>query len=233
MFPPPPPSFSDYLVPFPTAFRISVPPPHLQDYFCSSATISKEVMAKEFEALKENNTCTIVPLPPIKKELFVPSIVHVPVFCANTFGIRARPSFPEEEARFTIRTVHYFEDARGFSPTVEKPGFTHIHFGLVRVALTYHGRKGYKPWDIDCERSECEDDYYWSEDDDKGDDDDYSYDRAEWDEEQYQFLVSHKPQDWPALSTPSRNKTSQKEPAPKMMFMLSSASSSHTYDFPD
>jgi len=80
---------------------------------------------------------------------------------------------------------------------------------------------------------ECEDDYYGSEDDDEIDDDEYSYDRAKWDEEEYQFLVSHKPQDWPTLSTPSKNKTSVKEPAPKMMFMLSSARSSHTYDFPD
>ncbi|KAH0657936.1 hypothetical protein KY289_026684 [Solanum tuberosum] len=77
------------------------------------------------------------------------------------------------------------------------------------------------------------DDYYGSEDDDEIDDDEYSYDRAKWDEEENQFLVSHKPQDWPTLSTPSKNKTSQKEPAPKMMLMLSSTSSSHTYDFPD
>ncbi|KAH0665354.1 hypothetical protein KY290_027604 [Solanum tuberosum] len=58
------------------------------------------------------------------------------------------------------------------------------------------------PWDIDCNCTECEEDYYGSEDDDEVDYDEYSYDRAKWDEEEYQFLVSHKPQDWPALPTP-------------------------------
>uniref|UniRef100_M1DPU8 Reverse transcriptase n=1 Tax=Solanum tuberosum TaxID=4113 RepID=M1DPU8_SOLTU len=58
------------------------------------------------------------------------------------------------------------------------------------------------PWDIDCNCTECEEDYYGSEDDDEVDYDEYSYDRAKWDGEEYQFLVSHKPQDWPALPTP-------------------------------
>ncbi|KAH0765028.1 hypothetical protein KY285_000899 [Solanum tuberosum] len=77
--------------------------------------------------------------------------------------------------------------------------FNHDGLGLFcyKCPFTGHNR-----WDIDCDCSECEDDY-------KG------------------------LKDWPALSTPSKNKTSQKEPAPKIMFMLSSASSCHTYDFPD
>ncbi|KAG5599183.1 hypothetical protein H5410_030553 [Solanum commersonii] len=42
---------------------------------------------------------------------------------------------------------------------------------------------------------------YWPEDDDEEDVDNYSYDKAKRDEEEYQLLISPKPQDWPALST--------------------------------
>ncbi|KAK4716518.1 hypothetical protein R3W88_014856 [Solanum pinnatisectum] len=42
--------------------------------------------------------------------------------------------------------------------------------------------KEHNPWDIDCECSKCEDNYYESEDDDKEDNDEYSYDRAKRDE---------------------------------------------------
>ncbi|KAH0652684.1 hypothetical protein KY285_030231 [Solanum tuberosum] len=61
---------------------------------------------------------------------------------------------------------------------------------------------GHIPWDIDCDCPKCEDDYYGSEDDDEAYNYEYSYDREKWDEVEYQFLVSHKPQDWLALSTP-------------------------------
>ncbi|KAK6803147.1 hypothetical protein RDI58_000931 [Solanum bulbocastanum] len=54
---------------------------------------------------------------------------------------------------------------------------------------------GHNIWDVDFDCSKCEDDYYRSKDDDEVDSNKYSYDGAKWDEEEYQFLISHKPQD--------------------------------------
>ncbi|KAK6786291.1 hypothetical protein RDI58_014816 [Solanum bulbocastanum] len=79
--------------------------------------------------------------------------------------------------------------------------FDHSHLKIVhKTAFSIHMYQPldslrHIPWDINSDCTECEEDYYKSEDDDEGDYDEYSYDIAKWDEEEYQFLVSHKPQD--------------------------------------
>uniref|UniRef100_K4DDM5 Uncharacterized protein n=1 Tax=Solanum lycopersicum TaxID=4081 RepID=K4DDM5_SOLLC len=60
------------------------------------------------------------------------------------FGNTIRPSYTEDGARFTIRrTFHHFGYAKGYTQQWKSTGLTHIYFGVFRIALKYHGRKGH------------------------------------------------------------------------------------------